>query len=110
MTANDITLHAFNGTFPNEPMNMPEMLLYREIECISLKYKYGMITKDAATDLKTKALADYKHNLTAYQNGIDCAHRIAELFKSIEPTTSAYRLDKTIENADKILEVIYGQP
>ena len=136
MTIDDIAIAAFNGTFPDEPMNMPEMLLYREIENISLKYKYGIITKDVATTLKTKAQADYKHNLTAYQNGIDCAHRIADLYKRIELDTSAYRLErkkveelsneivliptevqnvdklvqlyKTIENADKILEVIYG--
>lgn len=108
MTSNDITLHAYNGTYPEEPMNMPEMLLYREIECISLKYKYGIITKDVATNLKTKAQADYKHNLTAHQNGIDCAHRIADIYKRIELATSAYRLNRTIENADKILEVIYG--
>lgn len=110
MTTDDIVLAAYNGTFPDEPMNMPEMLLYREIECISLKYKYGIITKDAATDLKTKALADYAGNSVDYQNGIDCANRIADLYKRIELATTAYRLDKTIENADKILEVIYGQP
>lgn len=108
MTSNDITLHAYNGTFPDEPMNMPEMLLYKEIENISLKYKYGMITKDVATTLKTKALADYKHNLTAYQNGIDCANRIADLYKRIELATSAYRKNKTIDNADKLMEAIYG--
>lgn len=107
MTANDITLHAFNGTIPDEPMNMPEMLLYKEIENISLKYKFGMITKDAATSLKTKALADYTGNSVDYNNGIDCANRIADLYKRIELATSAYRLNKTIENADKILEVIY---
>lgn len=107
MTPNDITLHAFNGTYPDEPMNMPEMLLYKEIENISLKYKHGIITKDAATDLKTKALADYAGNLVDYRNGIEAMQDKGNFYKRIELATSAYRLNKTIENADKILEVVY---
>lgn len=109
MTANEITIHAYNATYPNEPMNMPEMLLYMTMRVITLEFKYGIIGKDTASTLKTKAIADYKSNLVDYQNGIDCAHRIADLYKRIELATSTYRLDKTIDNADKLMEAIYGQ-
>lgn len=108
MTAKEIALHAFNGTFPDELMNVPQMLLYREIENISLKFKYGTIEKADASTLKTKVLADYAQNIVAWQNGIDSTYRIADLYKRIELATSAYRLDRTIDNADKVLEAIYG--
>lgn len=108
MTIDDIVLAAYNNTLPNGVMRLPERLLYQTVKCISLQYKAGQLSKQAATDLKANAISDYRADKTEYENGQNSMRRMAVLFKDIELATSAYRLNKTIENADKIMEVIYG--
>lgn len=108
MTTDDIVLAAYNSTLPNGVMRLPERLLYQTVKCISLQYKAGQLSKQDATDLKANAISDYRADKVEYENGIDAMRRQAVLFKDIELATTAYRKNRTLENADRLLEVLYG--
>jgi hypothetical protein len=38
----------------------------------------------------------------------NAASRVAELFKNIEETATAYRKQRSLENADRLMNVVYG--
>lgn len=108
MEIDDIVLAAYNGALPNSVMRLPERLLYQTVKCISQAYKTAQIDAQAASRLKANAISDYRADKTEYENGIDAMRRRAVLFKDIELATTAYRKNRTLENADKMMEVLYG--
>ena len=108
MTIDDIVLSAYNNTLPNGVMRLSERLLYQTVKCISLEYKAGQLSKQDATDLKANAISDYRADKTEYENGQNSMRRMAMLYKDIELATTAYRKERTLENADRLLEVLYG--
>lgn len=108
MSIDDIVLAAYNGTLPNGVMRLPERLLYQTVKCISLLYKTEQLTKDKASDLKANAISDYRADKTEYENGQNSMRRMAVLFKDVELATTAYRKNRTLENADKVMEILYG--
>ena len=55
-----------------------------------------------------QAIQDYNRDVTERQNGIDALHRIADLFKEVELVATTYRKDRTLVNADKLMEAMYG--
>lgn len=107
MTKEEISLLAFNGGEPLE-MNMPDENLFSKMSLIALKYKSGIMTQAQASEEKLKAYSKHARQTTEYKNCIDALQRFGELYKNIELATSAYRKNRTLENADKMLEAIYG--
>lgn len=108
MTTDDIVLSAYNNTLPNGVMRLPERLLYQTVKCISQAYKTAQIDAQTASKQKADAISDYRADKTEYENGIDAMRRRAVLFKDIELATTAYRKERTLENADRVMEVLYG--
>ena len=56
----------------------------------------------------SQSIQNYKRDVTERQNGIDALHRIAGLYKEVELAATAYRKDRTLANADKLMEAMYG--
>ena len=108
MTIDDIVLSAYNNTLPNGVMRLPERLLYQTVKCISQAYKTAQIDAQTASKQKADAISDYRADKTEYENGQNSMRRMAMLYKDIELATTAYRKNRTLENADKMLEVLYG--
>lgn len=108
MTTDDIVLSAYNGTLPNGVMRLPERLLYQTVKCISQAYKTAQIDAQTASKQKADAISDYRADKTEYENGQNSMRRMAVLFKDVELATTAYRKNRTLENADRLLEVLYG--
>lgn len=108
MTTDDIVLAAYNNTLPNGVMRLPERLLYQTVKCISQAYKTAQIDAQTASKQKANAISDYRADKTEYENGQNSMRRMAVLFKDIELATTAYRKNRTLENADKVMEILYG--
>lgn len=108
MTTDGIVLAAYNNTLPNGVMRLPERLLWQTVKCISQAYKTAQIDAQTASRLKADAISDYRADKTEYENGQNSMRRMAVLFKDIELATTAYRKNRTLENADKVMEILYG--
>lgn len=108
MTKDEIFNQVIQGTMPQN-LRCYERALYYRLQLIMSRYKQGQIAQAHATAEKLEAFRDYEADKVDYENGISAMHRIAELYKQTELAASNYRRNKTIENADKFVEVIYGE-
>ena len=108
MTLQDLKLAAYNGITPPEPLSCPERAFFLQAKEIYAQYHDKRITQAESAEAMRQAIQDYKRDMTERQNGIDALHRIAGLYKEVELVATAYRKDRTLVNADKLMEAIYG--
>lgn len=108
MTLQDLKLAAYNGITPPEPLSCPERAFFLQAKEIYAQYHDKRITQTESAEAMGQAIQDYKRDIVERQNGIDALYRIANLYKQIELAATAYAKNRTLENADKLLEAIYG--
>ena len=108
MTLQDLKLAAYNGITPPEPLSCPERAFFLQAKEIYAQYHDKRITQAESAEAMRQAIQDYKRDMVERQNGIDALQRIADLYKQLELTATAYRKDRTLVNADKLMEAIYG--
>lgn len=108
MTLQDLKLAAYNGITPPEPLSCPERAFFLQAKEIYVRYHDKRITQSESAEAMRQAIQDYKRDMQERQNGIDALYRIANLYKQIELAATAYAKNRTLENADKLLEAIYG--
>ena len=108
MTLQDLKIAAYNGITPPEPLSCPERAFFLQAKEIYAQYHDKRITQTESAEAMRQAIQDYKRDVTERQNGIDALHRIADLFKEVELAATAYRKDRTLTNADKLMEAMYG--
>lgn len=107
MTLQDLKIAAYNGITPSEPLCCPERAFFLQAKEIYAQYHNKRITQSESSEAMRQAIQDYKRDMQERQNGIDALHRIADLYKEVELVATAYAKDRTLENADKLLEAIY---
>lgn len=108
MTLQDLKQLAHNGIEPQEPLNCAERAFYYSAKDIYAMFYDKRITQSESAEAMRQAIQDYKRDMTERQNGIDALYRIAGLYKQIELVATAYRKDRTLVNADKLMEAMYG--
>lgn len=108
MTLQDLKIAAYNGVKPPEPLRCPERAFFLQAKEIYAQYHDKRITQTESAEAMRQAIQDYKRDMTERQNGIDALHRIAGLYKEVELVATAYRKDRTLVNADKLMEAMYG--
>ena len=108
MTLQDLKIAAYNGITPPEPLSCPERAFFLQAKEIYAQYHDKRITQSESAEAMRQAIQDYKRDVVERQNGIDALHRIADLFKEVELVATVYRKDRTLVNADKLMEAIYG--
>lgn len=107
MTETELKQCAYDGILPLEPLTMPQELFYYKMVNIYNLHRKGVLTQSAAAGLANQAQMQLKSDTIKHNSGIEAMQDKGRFYKRIELATSAYRKNKTIENADKILEVIY---
>lgn len=108
MTVQELKIAAYNGTIPPEPLKSQELAFYYQAREAYAQYFDKRITQDEASQRIKDAIMRYNSDMQERQNGIDALCRIGALYKAIELAATAYRKDRTLDNADKLLEAIYG--
>lgn len=108
MTIQELKIAAYNGIMPQEPLKSQELALYYQAREAYGQFFDKRITQDEASQRIKSAIMRYNCDVQERQNGIDALRRVGELYKAIELEASAYRKARTLENADKLLEAIYG--
>lgn len=109
MTFDQISKAARDGTLPKK-LTMAEKLCWYEMRDLHWDYRRGALDREDAKKLKVEYIAEFSQNTTKLENGARAHQRLAQMWKDLEVATSAYMKDKTIEKADKMIEILYGIP
>ena len=108
MTETELKQLAFDNILPLEPLTMPQELFYYKMVNIYNLHRKRALTQSTAAGLANQAVMQLKFNTIKYNDGIEAQQRFGELYKRIELAATAYRKERTLENADRLLEVLYG--
>ena len=95
---------------PVEAMTCPERALWYALRDIYSQFRRGLIDKRKGEELKLKALRQFDLDNQAISNAMKILKEHARFWQSVERTASAYRLERTLENADAFLEAVYNVP
>ena len=91
------------GEMPKE-LEYPDQILFLELRLLYDSYKKQLIDREAATREKVELLRTYEAHKIVDRMGKEWVDQI----KRTELARAAYRKDKTIENADKLLACLEG--
>ena len=91
------------GEMPNG-LEYPDQILFLELQLLYDSYKRKLIDRETATREKIELLRTYEAHKIVDRMGKEWVDQI----KRTELARAAYRKDKTIENADKLLSCVEG--
>lgn len=107
MTVDEILLAAANGVEPPD-LNCADALLFCRMRESYRAYRDGEISRAAGEEAKKKAMAEYRANSNHLEQGRAAQYRMARLWAELERHSSAYRKEKSLDTADKLMEAVYG--
>lgn len=105
MTADDIKSAAWIGKEPSD-MLVYEKLYYERMVRIYELFRKGLMSEEKAVAGTNHALKEYENYARMAEAERQRSMHTAAFFKNIELTASRYRKDRTIENADSLIEAI----
>jgi hypothetical protein len=85
-------------------LEYPDQILFWELRLLYDSYKRKLIDRETATQEKVEMLRIYEAHKIVDRMGKEWVEQI----KRTELARAAYRKDKTIENADKLLACVEG--
>lgn len=95
---------AMSGGQMPDGLEYPDQILFLSLRLLYDSYKKKLIDRDSATREKVELLRTYEAN----RIGENAVKECADLIRRTELARAAYRKDKTIENADKMLACVEG--
>lgn len=108
MTVDQIAKLAAQNIVPTEPLSLSETLLWYRLRDLYSKFSQGSISKGNAAAEKQKIVKQYNRDSEAQGFYETYVAKSAKMWRSIEAAATEYRQNKTIENADKFVEAVYG--
>ena len=96
-------LAARGDPMPGE-MAFPDMVMYQALAALYGRYKGKAISRERASLEKKTLLSEYEALCFKWQLG----DHWAQLIKATEAARCEYRKNRTLENADRLLNVIDG--
>lgn len=107
MTFDDISKLAAKNERPESGMTYIDYLAWYILRDIYRDFKACLIDKERGEERKREALSIWERETQKEEQFREQIFRVAELWKRIESASSAYQLDRTLENADKLIYAIY---
>lgn len=96
---------AMNGEELPDGLEYPDQILYLELRSLYDHLKKGIISRQTAIFEKKKLLGEYQHNKYNYE----IAEEWVAVLKRTELARAAYRKERTLENADRLLRAVEGK-
>lgn len=96
---------AMNGEEMPDNLEYPDQILYLELRSLYDHVRRGIITRDTAIIEKKKLLDQYR----LYKFNDEVGKSWVASIKATEFARAAYRKERTLENADKLLAAIEGR-
>ena len=108
MTKEEIMKCARADVFPTEYMTCPETTLYYVLRDIYRAYRKGSISAEKGEKQRNLAIRQFEFNC----NELDFARKIlmnnAVMWQLTEAARNNYRINRTLENADALVEAWDG--
>ena len=95
---------AMSGEEMPKCLEYPDQILFLQLRLLYDSYKRKLIDRDTATQEKAELLRNYEAHKIVDRMGKEWVDQI----KRTELARAAYRKDKTIENADKLVVCVEG--
>ena len=99
---------AYNGTFPDEKLPMPDRILWWALRDMYARFKSGKVTKEQGEAERIAAENLYRKDRLKYEEYKSNLKRIASFWNEIEAAATEYAKspNRTTE-ADKFFEAVY---
>lgn len=107
-TVDELALLASKGTRPTQALTAYEWLFWYECRDIYQDWRNKTGDPDRLKARKEEAVVRYEKAKREKAEISEAAARVAELFRNIEETATAYRKQRSLENADRLMNVVYG--
>lgn len=108
MTVDKISKLAAKNIVPTEQLSLPETLLWYRLRDLYRSFSQDSISKENAAVEKQKIIKQYNDDKETFAFYNKYVSKSAQMWRNIESAARAYRENKTIENADKFVEAVYG--
>lgn len=100
----EVERDAMNGREMPDGLGYAEQWLYQQLRMLYYQYKTKIITREIAAVEKKKMLDQYRHLKFREELGDGWVKNI----RQTELARAAYRKERTLENADRLLDAIEG--
>lgn len=107
-TVDELALLASKGTRPAQALTAYEWLFWYECRDIYQDWRNKTGDPDRLKARKEEAVVRYEKAKREKAEISEAANRVADLFRNIEETATAYRKQRSLENADRLMNVVYG--
>jgi hypothetical protein len=108
MTIDQIAKLAAQNIVPTDKLSLAESLLWYRLRDLYRNFSQGSISKENAAAEKQKIVKQYNRDNALFGFYDSYVAKSAQMWRNIESAATAYRTNKTIENADKFVEAVYG--
>jgi len=108
MTVDQIVKLAAQNIVPTDKLSLSETLLWYRLRDLYSKFSQGSISKENAAAEKHKIVKQYNDDSATFGFYDSYVSNSAKMWRRIESAATEYRQNKTIENADKFVEAVYG--
>lgn len=96
---------AMRGDPMPRDLAFPDQLMYQSLALLYARYRASTITREQASAEKKQLLREHETFVYRWKLG----DHYVETIKKTELAASAYRKERTLENADKLIEAIEGR-
>lgn len=96
---------AMSGGEMPKGMEYPDQILFLELRLLYDSYKRKLIDRDTATREKVELLRTYEAHKIVEKIGKEWVDQI----KRTEMVRAAYRKERTLENADRVVDCVEGR-
>lgn len=109
MVSESVTLpyekEAMRGDELPAGMEYPDQVMYLNLRLLYKSYHMGIVTREQAKLEKKKLLDEYR----VYKYNRELEKEIVDMIRKTELARAAYRKDRTLENADLLLNAVEGR-
>lgn len=95
---------AMRGDPMPEDLGYPDQIMFQALAALYARYRSGTVTRGQAAAEKKQLLRGHETFVHRWSLG----NHYAEVIRCTETARTAYRKNRTIENADKLLSAIDG--
>lgn len=107
-TVQELFSLAAKGARPSEALTSYEWLLWYELRDIYSDWRNKAQDEERLKARKQDAVVRYETQKRKEAQHDDAMRRVAALFQNIEEVGIAYRKDRNLDNADRLMNVVYG--
>lgn len=108
LSPDEISAYAAKGEMPKDAMHHIDWVLWYTLRDIYNEFREGTLDKETGAKRKQHAVDLFNQAWEKQCRSDELCYRMAELWKQIEQAATEYRKSRTVENADKLMEIVYG--